>query len=168
MLLYRVLFIMLYIYIYIYNITNNALYNSILFWIWWSCTASEMRRGFGFAGLIFMTVSVLVLPFVHNQDLVFWVEATTTHHLCPDKFRKLKSKVYINLYEKVQRQTLPRLRWPDRSDPWSDEFRAHTCSRCARITWSGKGLERTFVWNLPDQRPLCSGTVGSEAVSSAH
>ena len=53
---------------------------------------------------------------------------------------------------------IPRSRWPDRSDPWSDEFRAHTCSRCARITWSGKGFERTFVWtmvwNLPDQRPL--------------
>ena len=28
----------------------------------------------------------------------------------------------------------PMSRWPDRSDPWSDEFRAHTCSRCARIT----------------------------------
>ena len=44
--------------------------------------------------------------------------------------------------------TSPRSRWPDRSDPWSDDFRAHTCSRCARITWSGKGFERTFVWTL--------------------
>ena len=63
-------------------------------------------------------------------------------------------------------ECLPRSRWPDRSDPWSDEFWPHTCSRCARITWSGKGFERTFVWtmvwNLPDQRPLCSGTVWSE------
>ena len=67
---------------------------------------------------------------------------------------------------------LPRSRWPDRSDPWSDEFRAHTYSRCARITWSGKSFKRTFVWtmvwNLSDQGSLRSGTVWSEAISSAH
>ena len=67
---------------------------------------------------------------------------------------------------------LPRSRWPDRSNPWSDEFRAHTCSRCARITWPGKGFERTFVWtmvwNLSDHGSLRSGTVWSEAISSAH
>ena len=61
----------------------------------------------------------------------------------------------------------PRSRWPDRIELWSDHLRAHTCSRCARITWSGKGFKRTFiwtmVWNLIDQRPLCSGTVWSEA-----
>ena len=62
--------------------------------------------------------------------------------------------------------TSPKSRWPDRIELWSDHLRAHTCSQCARITWSGKSFERTFVWsmvwNLPDQRPLWSGTVWSE------
>ena len=62
----------------------------------------------------------------------------------------------------------PRPMWPDRIELWSDLLRAQalTCSRCARITWSGKCFERIFVWtmvwNLPDQRPLWSGTVWSE------
>ena len=60
----------------------------------------------------------------------------------------------------------PWSKWPDRIELWSDHLRAHTCSRCARITWSVKGFDCTFawtmVWNLPDQRPLWSGTVWSE------
>ena len=54
----------------------------------------------------------------------------------------------MNQFEEDESLVIPRSRWPDRSDPWSDEFRAHTCSRCARITWSGKGFERTFVWTM--------------------
>ena len=67
---------------------------------------------------------------------------------------------------------IPRSRWPDRSDLWSDHLRTHTCSRCAQITWSGEDFKRTFVWtmawNLSDQRWLQSTTVGPEAVLSAH
>ena len=59
-----------------------------------------------------------------------------------------------------------------RSELWSDYLRARTRSRCARITWSGKGFERTFVWtmvwNLPDQRSLRPGMVWSEVDLSAH
>ena len=69
--------------------------------------------------------------------------------------RKFKFKVLVS-----------RSKWPDRIELWSDHLRAHTCFRCIRFTWSGKGFERTFVWtmvwNLPDQRPLWSRTVWSE------
>ena len=66
----------------------------------------------------------------------------------------------------------PRSRWPDRSDPWSDEFRAHTCSRGALELhglekassallsgqWSGTCLIRGhFVLGRSDQRQFqCS------------
>ena len=100
-----------------------------------------------------VSVSFLFLP--EN----FLGEANATSRAANDKTAAIDF-----LLNKLTRE--PRSRWPERCDPWSDEFRAHTCSRCARITWSGKGFERTFVWtmvwNLPDQRPLCSGTVWSE------
>ena len=95
------------------------------------------------------------IDFVHTCFLI--VIQVRIYSVCPPP-----TVFYAPGYELY----VPRSRWPDRSDPWSDEFRAHTCSRCARITWSEKGFERTFVWtmvwNLPDQRPLCSGTVWSE------
>ena len=65
-----------------------------------------------------------------------------------------------------------RLRRPDQGDLWSDHHRAHACSRCARITWSGKGFERTFcldnslelVWS--EVTFFCD--VWPEAVLTAH
>ena len=97
-------------------------------------------------------------------------------------FIGIQERKLIESNKNKHSETIPRSRWPDRSDPWSDEFRAHTCSRCARITWSGKGFERTlsgqwsgtclirghFVLGRSDQRSLWSGTVWSETVSSAH
>ena len=86
-----------------------------------------------------------------------------------DQFISFEERAHLsasNLYGPSK--VFPRSRWPDRIELWSDHLRAqaHTCSRCARITWSGKGFVRIFVWimvwNLPDQRPLWSGAVWSE------
>ena len=118
-----------------------------------------------------------------NHELLSWIltqvisESTRRNYenclspICNEWYQWLNATFWRTLLYYTCAQ-LPRSGWPDRSDPWSDEFRAHSCSRCARITWSAKGFERTFVWtkvwNLPDQRPLWSGTVWSEKVSSAH
>ena len=80
------------------------------------------------------------------------------------KFRILSAKnlPWSHLEEKEQ-FTKPRTKWPNRRDPLPDDLRAHTCSRCARITWFRKNFEHTVLWtmvcNLFDQRLFRSGTV---------
>ena len=97
---------------------------------------------------------------LHNGLELVWTMVWNSSNQC-----SLRSGTRLTRgdFERTSSAQRPRSRWPEQSDPWSDESRAHKCSRCARITWYGKGFERTFVWtmfwNLPDQSPLFSGTV---------